>query len=113
MAAYAATVVIKSRYHDKVGLGKLGIIRGTVAVTNYNTTTAPITDITKHFRDDPTVIIEGVSTTGYLGNWIGGSTDTVKCWIGDYNNGTDGPLIQAASDVNCGVFNFIAIGRVA
>lgn len=111
MAAYAATVVIKSRYHEKIGIGKIGMIRGTIDVTNYNQTTAPITAITKHFRDEPTVIISSISTLGYGGTWLDSTTDSVKCWNYNYD-ASDGPAQQAASDTNCGVFDFVAFGRV-
>lgn len=68
MAAYAATVVHTERTH-RIGLG-MGILRGTVDLTNYNQTGAEITDITNQFKvSDPTVILDSVSDNGYLCRW--------------------------------------------
>lgn len=69
MAAYAAAVTLPDLVAKKVASTGLGILRGSVNVTNYNQTLAEITDITGRFRSAPTVILENVSSNGYLVRW--------------------------------------------
>lgn len=78
MAAYAATVTLTDTTSHRLIPG-LRIVMGTVDVTNYNTTLAEITDITKHFRDAPTVLLGGISDNGFLVAW-NSSSKAVKAW---------------------------------
>lgn len=68
MAAYAATVTSPMRKPIKIG-SDLVCYRGAVNVTNYNPTLAEITGITGKFKDDPTVLLGGVTDEGYLVTW--------------------------------------------
>lgn len=69
MAAYAASVTSPLRKAIKLGEDTV-MYRGTVDVTNYNTTLAEITAITGKFRDgNPTVIMDGISSNGFLVRW--------------------------------------------
>lgn len=68
MAAYAATVTL-SVPHVIKGIGPLGVLFGSVSISNYNGTLAEITDITGAFKGAPVVIPNGVSSNGYLVKW--------------------------------------------
>ena len=113
MAAYAATVTIQGKKAWRTGPGSFGILRGTVNVTNYNTTLAEITGISKKFRDTPTVILNSISSLGHCGEWVAASK-SIKCWFPTQQTGGAGNRagIEAATDTNIGVFSFIAIGLV-
>lgn len=117
MAAYAATVTNDDKDFHRVGVG-LGIMRGSVDLTNYNTTLAELTGITGFFKEKPTVIIDGVSDNGYLGHWVK-ATGAIKCYyptIASDQTPTADIVAAAGSqvvnDVDVGVFNFVAFGRV-
>jgi uncharacterized protein YodC (DUF2158 family) len=57
------------RHPLKIG-DSLVLYRGTIDLTNYNTTAAEITGITGKFKDGaPTVLLSGVSESGYLCHW--------------------------------------------
>lgn len=101
MAAYASTVTLTDRKPKPLGNG-LAMLRGTVDVTNYNSTRVAITDITKYFRDTPTVLLGGTLDNGYLGAWVGTS---VKCW-----DHLDTGVGELADDVDAGAVPFVAIG---
>lgn len=79
MSAYAATIVTPMYRPLKIG-NDLILFRGTVDVTNYNTTVAEITGITgKFFDGEPTVVLGGISDNGYLVSWD--PTDKgIKAW---------------------------------
>lgn len=108
MAAYAATVTLNQRVPIKLP-GGIGMVTGKVDVTNYNQTLAEITGITKFFRAAPTVILGGVSDSGFHGRWDA-TAKAVKVYTGDNDNAADGPSVQAASDVDAGEFDFVAFG---
>lgn len=109
MAAYAATVTLNTRVSHRLIPG-LRIIAGTINVTNYNQAVAEITDITKHFRKDPTVILGGVSSGGFVVNWDT-SDKGVKAWNPTDETGTPGDRVaaEAANDATVGTVSFIAI----
>jgi len=69
MAAYAATATLPDLKAKKLAGTGLGIVRGTVTLSNYNSTLAEITGITGMFRSAPTVILGAVSSLGYLVAW--------------------------------------------
>lgn len=79
MAAYAATVTAPDLVAKKLASTGLGILRGSVDVTNYNQTRAEITGITNRFRSAPNVILGGVSSNGYLVAWDS-ATKSIKAW---------------------------------
>ncbi len=112
MAAYAATVTLD---HPGGAMPlreqRMGIALGSVNITNYNQTNVEITGITNLFRTGATVrvILDGSSDAGYVGQWDA-TNGTIVCYYADYDAGADGALIEAASDVDAGAFNFIALG---
>lgn len=67
MAAYAATVTLDTPKRVRVG-GNIGTISGSINLTNYNSTLAEITDITKHFKNTKSVVVT-TSENGYIGLW--------------------------------------------
>jgi hypothetical protein len=69
MAAYAATVTAPDLVAKKLAATGLGILRGSVALSNYNTVLAEITGITGKFRSAPTVLLGGCSSNGYIVAW--------------------------------------------
>lgn len=69
MAAYAATVTAPDNVAKKLAATGLGILRGTVNLSNYNSTLAEITGITGKFRSAPTVLLGGASSNGYIVAW--------------------------------------------
>jgi len=79
MAAYSATVTLVDRVANKLSPAGVGFVRGTIDVTNYNTTLAEISDITGLFRGDPTVVLGGISDNGYLVAWDP-TGKAVKAW---------------------------------
>lgn len=79
MAAYAAAVTLADNGAQVLAGTPLRILRGRVDVTNYNSTLAAITDITKYFKSTPQVILGGVSDNGYLVAWVPGSS-SIKAW---------------------------------
>ena len=109
MAAYAATVHLDVPKAKRIPGTGFGFITGTVDVTNYNSTLAEITAITKRFKSNITVILSSLSDIGYWGTWVDGDK-AVKCFLGDYNNGSDGPAIQLGNDIAAGAFHFVAFG---
>lgn len=110
MAAYAATVTLNTRVSHRLVPG-LRIVAGEINITNYNTTVAEITDITKHFRNTPTVILGGVSSGGYVVNWDT-SDKGVKAWYPTDETGVNADRVaaEAATDDTVGTVSFIAIG---
>jgi len=100
MAAYAAAATLAQPTVHKIG--KLGVLHGSIAITNYNSTRAAITAITGRFKGTPTVILGGVTTTGHIVIWDSGS---VKAFD---PAGTLG--LQVANDVNIGSVGFVAVG---
>lgn len=79
MAAYAATVTVPDLKAKKLAATGLGILRGTINLSNYNATLAEITGITNLFRSAPTVLLGGISTNGYLVAWDA-TAQAVKAW---------------------------------
>lgn len=82
MAAYASTVTKDHPNAERLSRS-FGMIVGKCDITNYNTTGAEITDITKYFNDDTVdirVICDGVSDNGYLVRW----NTTDKCFHAFY-----------------------------
>jgi hypothetical protein len=70
MAAYAATATLDQRSAAKLSNGGFKLLSGSVALSNYNSTPAEITGITKYFRGGaPRVVCDGVSSSGYLVRW--------------------------------------------
>lgn len=103
MAAYAQTTTIDQRVPFKVpGQPGYKMITGSINLTNYNATLAEITAITGKFKAAPRVILEGISSGGHLVTWVAASK-SVKALVS-----TTGA--EAATDVNVGTINFIAIG---
>lgn len=108
MAAYAATVTLSglTPHVAKIAPG-VGVLLGTVDVTNYNSTLAEITDITKKFIATPTVLLSTVGDNGgHWGIWVEASK-SVKCFEID-----TGALAEADLDDDCGSFHFIAVGQI-
>lgn len=103
MAAYAATVTPETPKVHKIP-GGLGVLFGTVDVTNYNQTLAEITAITKYFRPETLhVILGGNTDEGRLVHWDA-AAKSVKAYTA-YN-------AEAASDTDIGAVSFLAIGLV-
>lgn len=108
MAAYAATVTLD--FPNPKGLTPfLDIVTGTIDVTNYNTTLAEITGITKLFRTVFAVVVDGPTDAGYILEW-NNTSSAFKAWQADYSTSVDGPLVQLASDTDAGACKFIALG---
>lgn len=78
MAAYAAAVTSPMRKPQRVS-ESLYVYHGQINVTNYNSTLAEITGITGKFRGTPTVVLSGISESGYLCHWDP-TTEAVKCF---------------------------------
>jgi len=114
MAAYAATFELAAweKHAERHPVSNVRHIRGTVNLTNYNSTLAEISDITKHFRKPTTVIVKAsaVTSNGYMVNWVAASK-AFKAWRTRLSHSVDGPLIEAANDTNIGTFTIHAIGE--
>lgn len=104
MAAYAYTAVLDGLHSERIETtGRIGILTGTVDVTNYNSTNAAISEITGNFRTVFDVQLS-ISDGGYGGSWTGTS---IKVWTFPTSAG---PATEVADDTDAGVFQFTAIG---
>lgn len=103
MAAYAQTTTIDQRVPFKVpGQPGYKMLTGSINLTNYNATLAEITAITGKFKSTPRVVLDGVSSGGHLVQWVPASK-AVKAIVSSTG-------AEAATDVNVGTINFIAVG---
>jgi hypothetical protein len=109
MAAYAATVTLDFPTPIHLGNAPMAIIIGQCALTNYNTTPVAITGITGRFRAGGKlrVIPDSISTTGHAISW----DEATSSFLAYVSADLGGVLVEAADDVNCGVFGFTAIGQ--
>jgi hypothetical protein len=135
MADYAQTTTLDTPRVVQIDKS-LRMVTGKCDITNYNTTGAEITEITRNFRTVQRVMCEGLSDNGYLVRW----DTTDKCFhafypvyaiastgVADANNtlmksasstlevaGTGTafgqPGVEVANDVDVGEVNFIAFG---
>lgn len=71
MAVYAATVTLDTPKPGRLGNSPMGVLSGGVDLTNYNTTLAEATVITKAFLPNGKlrVVPNGVSSLGYAIKW--------------------------------------------
>lgn len=119
MAAYAATVTSPLRHAVKVdNLDGVGLYFGRVDVTNYNQTVAEISDITGKFKNDPTVVLDPISSEGYGVRW-NPTSKSIEAFYGvaasDQTPTADidaGPFTEVATDVDVGEVNFVAYGII-
>lgn len=103
MAAYASSVAISDPVPQLSANSQMKMIRGVLTVSNYNSTLAEITGITKYFKGTPTVILGGAFSGGnHVGFWVAASK-SVKAHVT-----TTGA--EVANDVNMGTVPFIAFG---
>ena len=103
MAAYASSVVIADAGPQRISGSPIRVLRGTLTVSNYNSTLVEIAGITGRFRTTPTVILGGVFSGGnHVGQWNAASK-SVKAWVT-----TTGA--EVANDVNIGSVQFVAFG---
>ncbi len=111
MAVYASSVTLSQPYRERIGR-RMGMVMGTVNITNYNQTLAEITNITKHFIDgviDVVVIAGNVTDSGYQLAW-NTTSKAFKAYFSDLSASTDGPLVEVGSDVDVGETQFVAFG---
>lgn len=71
MAAYAATITLDSPRPGRLGNSPFGVLSGTCNLSNYNSTLAEITTITKAFLAGGKlrVVADGLSSNGYAVKW--------------------------------------------
>lgn len=108
MAAYAATVTLGNACgRGRIPLRGTGVamIGGTVDVTNYNSTLAEITGITKHFRRTDFVVV-GPTDNGYLLRWDA----TSKAFKAFKATGDSGAMAECGDNVDVGAAEFVAFG---
>lgn len=111
MAAYAATVSSKMDSAVKIdSVVGIGMYAGAVNITNYNSTLAAITAISKKFKSI-IAVVAAPSDAGYVFEWVDAS-NAFKAYFADYDALADGALIQAADDSDVGEAHFIAIGLI-
>lgn len=103
MAAYAATVTLGHPTVRKLPNG-VGMLFGSVLVSNYNQAKVEITGITSRFKGAPSVILGGVTTTGHLVAWDTASK-SIKAFDPASTLGA-----EVANDVNIGTVSFAAVG---
>lgn len=108
MAAYAYTIVLSTPTVKKVqGYPGLGMLTGTINITNYNQTTVPeVVEITKKFKTTPNVVCSGVANGAVkeLVRWNPADVG-FRCYVP-----TTGA--EVATDVNVGSVDFIAFGQL-
>lgn len=92
MAAYAASITLDSPRPGRLGNSPFGVLSGTCSLTNYNSTLAEITTITKAFLTGGKlrVVADGLSSNGYVVKW-----DTTGKAFKAYRSAT--PLMTTAS----------------
>lgn len=71
MAVYAATVTLDTPKPGRLGNTSMGVLSGTVNITNYNSTLVALTAITKAFLPGGklTVVPNGISSNGFIPTW--------------------------------------------
>jgi len=110
MAAYAATVTLDSPTVKKLGVG-VGLLTGTIDVTNYNTTLVEISEITGRFKDVLTVLVSPVSDNLFLAAWsVAGNA--VEFFADEDPAGAAAAFTELADDTDAGAVKFIAIGYI-
>ena len=118
MAAYASTVTAVMKRAVKIDqvLG-IGMFVGECNITNYNTTLAEITDISKKFKS-VLAVVAAVSDSGFLFEWID-ATKSFKAVtptnVSDQTPTADiaaAGAAEAATDVDVGSAHFIAYGLI-
>lgn len=102
MAAYAHTTTIDQSHSERIE-GRIGILTGTVNVTNYNSTNVAVSEISGQFHTLFGVHLD-ISDEGYGGQWTGTS---IKCYLFPTSAG---PATELTDDVDAGLFNFVAFG---
>ncbi len=107
--AYTATVTVDFPQPKQLPRFGEGVISGTVTISEYNSTLAEITGITKYFKRIHGVAPMGVTTSGYPLNWDN-SEKAFKAFKGDYSASIDGPLVEASDGTNLGSVKFLAFG---
>ena len=108
MASYAATVTSTMKRAVKIDqVVGIGIFTGRVDLTNYNTTLAAITDISKKFRS-VIAVVGGITEGGNWVEWVAAS-NAFKAYV---SNATTGITEEVATDVDVGAFDFVAFGLV-
>jgi hypothetical protein len=119
MAAYASTVTNTSNGIERISRN-LGVLTGTIDITNYNATTTEETNITRYFKPSAQSGLEKgilfLSTTSSEKGIVLGfnkTTGKFKAYYADYDALADGALIEVATDVDCGTFDFVAVGFLA
>lgn len=92
MAVYAATVTLDFPRAGRLGSSPFGVLTGVCNLTNYNSTLAELTTITKAFRPNGVlrVVADGLSSNGYAIKW-----DTAGKAFKAYRTAT--PLMTTAS----------------
>ena len=101
MASYASTVTLDSNRAERFS-NNFGMVVGKCDITNYNTTGAEITAITKYFIKSPRVMTDGFSDNGYMVRW----NTTDKCFHAYYPKSaqaavvTDKVTIAASGSAN-------------
>ena len=96
MAAYAATVTADIPHAERISRN-YGMLIGKCDITNYNTTGAEITDITRYFDDTTTsvrVICDGLSDNGYVVRW----NTTDKCFHAYYPTAAQNATLTITDD---------------
>src|SRR6266550_9161348 len=102
MAVYATTTTLDTPRATRIGNSPMGVLSGSVNLTNYNSAKVAVTAITGQFRGGSNlrVIPEAVSSNGQLVAWDEASS-AFKCYVT-----TTGA--EVANDVNVGTFGFHA-----
>jgi len=133
MAEYSASTTDDLPRTERIS-ENLGIMTGEVDIDNYNTTLAEITSITSKFESVLAVVVDGLSTNGYVVKWdrsnksfkcfnptnIDTSSGTVADALGWASGGAfvsansghteAATAAEAATDDTIGKVNFVAFG---
>lgn len=107
MADYASAVTLRTRKPARVGNTSLGMLAGEIDVTNYNSTTTKETDITRFFREIPSLSMAGATDEGYVLAWDR-STGKIKA----FKQASAGAMVEVDDDTDVGSAAFIAVGNV-
>lgn len=109
--AYTVSVTLGSACRKPIpirGTG-MGFITGIANLTEYHSTLAEVTDITKHFRDLE-YVSGGKTDAGYDVRW-NESDKAWEAWNSDLSSSVDGPQVETANGTDVGAFGFFAVGR--
>ena len=103
MSTYTSTVTTDEPVAKKLAATGKGIITGTINISVYSQTRLSV-GLSKFFRTDPTVLLGGSSSNGYIVSWDS-TNKSVKAWYPSGGFTPTGTLAAVTSTSVSGLTN--------